>query len=82
VAREITGNSKLTLTPHVFRRGFARLMQESKVPDTIAMQLGGWKSQKLYKKCGNALTIETASKVANQAIDNFFNNTGLPTLDT
>jgi integrase len=72
MARKITGNHKLSLTPHVLRRGFARLMQESKVPDTVGMQLGGWKSQKMYKKYGNSLNMEDASRIANDAIKDAF----------
>jgi site-specific recombinase XerD len=77
IAREITGNPNLILTPHVFRRGNARMNLENKIPDNVAMLHGNWKDPRTYKKYGNAFNIEDASRVIRNAIKL---NIGFPTL--
>jgi integrase len=79
IAREITGNAKLILTPHVFRRGFARMVQENKIPDSMGMLLGGWQDLRTFRKYGNSLTIQDASKMLKGTVKL---NIGLPTLNT
>jgi integrase/recombinase XerD len=78
IAKEITGNKNLYLTPHVFRRGNARMNLENKIPDNVAMLHGNWKDPRTYKKYGNAFNIEDASRVIRGAIKL---NIGLPTLN-
>ncbi len=78
IARELTNNPKLILTPHVFRRGFARMAQESKIPDSMAMLLGGWHDIRVYRKYGNSLSVENAGKLLTETIKDI----GLPSLTT
>jgi site-specific recombinase XerD len=77
LAREITGNTNLVLTPHVFRRGNAILNVEHNIPDKVGMKHGRWKNQKTYHHYAESVDFSKASDLIRKSIKL---DIGLPSL--